>query len=382
MGTVEDDVMATNSKIEWTEATWNPVAGCTPISPGCANCYAVPITYRLETMGQAKYTGLTVLQPNGRRQFNGTVRPDEDSLTVPLAWKKPRRVFVNSMSDLFHEGVPFEFIDRVFAVMSATHTCLPIPTDITTAKPWHTYQILTKRPGRAAEYLESRNPQHWPRCGSHPLFKQREIFIGQGPDIVNASGCLLWPLPNVWLGTSVENQQAADERIPHLLRCPARVRFLSCEPLLGAIDFPQWFVPVYDNGKYRGYEIPGEGLAHGSRPAIDWVIIGGESGARARPCDIAWERSIIDQCKAAGIPCFEKQLGAKPTMQCDQCGKLVGRVLGGFVDACGPTHAALIAELQRISDPKGGDMDEWPEDLRVRELPEAITFKRAEASND
>ncbi len=177
--------MATNSSIEWTEATWNPVVGCTIISPGCTNCYAMRMARRLEAMGQPKYAGTTRLS-GGRPKWNGTIRLDEKSLTLPASWKAGRMIFVNSMSDLFHENVPFVYIRRVFETMKAT--------------PQHTYQILTKR----AERLEELSPK------------------------------LDWP-DNVWMGASVENEDFAF-RIDHLRQTAAAVKFLSLEPLLGPLD--------------------------------------------------------------------------------------------------------------------------------------------------
>lgn len=282
------------TKIEWTEQTWNPVTGCSRVSAGCDNCYAVPLTYRIGAIrsgaqglaeARAKYADLTVLNKRGDRHFNGQVRCHKDVLDKPLWWKTPRMIFVNSMSDLFHPGVPFEFVDRVFSVMVMCRL--------------HTFQVLTKRPQRAREYLS--------RFSSPP------------------------PLPNVWLGTSVEDQVAADERIPYLLKCPAAVRFLSCEPLLGPIElFPtERFVPAM-------FRVGAE------RDPLHWVIVGGESGPQARACNIEWIRSIVEQCKAADVACFVKQLGRHP--------------LG-----CKVRH------------PKGGDPDEWPEDLRVRQWPRGET---------
>ena len=301
--------MSTGSSIEWTDATWNPVVGCTRASAGCDHCYAVAMTHRLEGMGQSKYAGLTVLNPRGERHFNGVVRTDEAALGIPLRWKKPRRVFVNSMSDLFHKDVPFEFIDRVFAVMNATAWRLPIPEDVTKTKPWHTYQVLTKRPERMAEYLASRMGKF--KLGKHPLFQCRDIFCGHGPDLMNASAVLQWPMPNVWLGTSCENQAMADERVPHLLACPAAVRFLSCEPLLGPIDF------MWDRSMRIG---------------LDWVIVGGESGHGARPMNPEWARSIRDQCFHNDVAFFMKQMG-------------------GAID-------------------KRHDLEDMPEDLRIRQFPQ------------
>lgn len=355
------------SNIEWTDTTWNPVVGCTPVSPGCLNCYAATMARRLEAMHRPEYVGLTVKRKGSTRAagpedatpatavgkvsrdvFNGTVRTLEDRLADPLHWRKPRRVFVNSMSDLFHEDVPFEFIDRVFAVMNATGIRLPIPEDVTKAKPWHTYQVLTKRPDRMAEYLLSRSGKF--RLGQHPLFRCRDLFCGQGPDLMNASAVFQWPLPNVWLGTSVEDQPRADERIPHLLKCPAAVRFLSCEPLLGPVDI-------------RGFWTDAAG------PNL-WVIVGGESGAHARPCDIQWIRWIVSQCNVGDVPCFVKQLGAAPKRSDEGCEECQGTGRDPDVGRC-PfcTGGHILGGTMKLRDAKGGDPSEWPEDLRVREMP-------------
>jgi len=238
--------VANSSSIEWTEATWNPVVGCTIISPGCTNCYAMRMASRLEAMGQPKYTG-TTRKSGGRPKWNGVVRLDEASLALPAAWKTGRMIFVNSMSDLFHEAVPVPFIRRVFQSMAQT--------------PQHTYQILTKR----AERLEE---------------------VGAG---------LAWP-GNVWIGVSVENSDYL-WRIDHLRRLKSRVRFLSLEPLLGALD-----------------DLDLEG--------IDWVIAGGESGPSARPMEAGWVRSIRDQCDDAGVAFHFKQWGGVNK-------KKTGRVLDG-----------------------------------------------------
>lgn len=321
------------SSIEWTEETWNPVVGCTRVSAGCDHCYAVRQTHRLGAMAEAdrakgkdpgrkgNYVGLTVLNKRGERHFNGTVRCVEEALTIPLGWKKPRTVFVNSMGDLFHEAVPFVFIDRVFAVMKAT--------------PRHTYQVLTKRPDRMREYFEDRSSERADSRGTalHE-FAPDEPLEGD------------WPLPNVWLGTSVEDQRTADDRIPDLLACPSAVRFLSCEPLLGPVDLNarETICKTWSEG----------GLTLGTY--IDWVITGGESGGGSRFCDLAWIRSIVEQCRGEGVPVFVKQLGAKPRE------KFYIRDDGAEVHEC-----------LRLNDAKGGDIDEWPEDLRVREMPRART---------
>lgn len=226
--------MAIDSTIEWTDATWNPVAGCSHASTGCAWCYAARMAYRLDRMGQAKYAGTA--EKRGRTfAFTGRINLDEAALVIPFRWRKPRRIFVNSMSDLFHENVPTEFITAVFAVMEQT--------------PRHTYQVLTKRPARAAD-LADRLP---------------------------------WPA-NVWMGTSVENAEWGLRRVPELLRVPAAIRFVSAEPLLGPLD-----------------AVPLDG--------IDWLIAGGESGPGARPMDLDWARSLRDRCRAVGIPYHFKQVG-------------------------------------------------------------------------
>ena len=320
-----------DSKIEWTDATWNPVVGCTRVSPGCDHCYAATMTRRLEAMGQEDYAGLTT-----KKHFNGVVRTLEHKLDLPLRWKNPRMVFVNSMSDLFHADVPFEFIDKVFCIMNATAWTLPISQR---SKRWHVYQVLTKRPDRMAAYMLSRAERF--EVGEHPVFKVRgEVMRGHGSELMNAAACLQWPPENVWLGTSCENQAAANERIPHLLRCQAAVRFLSCEPLLGPISLDFRYPLCMTNAYVR----------HCIQKSLQWVIVGGESGAGARPCDLAWIRSIIVQCKAAGVPIFCKQLGARPYIQ------------------------GLEIKLPvTIADKKGGCIDEWPEDLRIREFPNVST---------
>ncbi len=213
--------MAQNSSIEWTQATWNPVTGCTKVSPGCKHCYAERLAHRLQAMGNPRYT-------NG---FAVTLH--EDLVTLPLRWRQPRTVFVNSMSDISHESVPLTFIRAVFETMQAAH--------------WHTFQILTKRAERMAELA---------------------------PELV-------WP-DNVWMGVSVERQDYAS-RIDLLRRVPARVRFLSCEPLLGPLAL----------------DLTG----------IQWVIVGGESGPGARKMELEWVRQLRDQCEVARVPFFLKQLG-------------------------------------------------------------------------
>ena len=214
--------MASDSKIEWTEMTWNPVTGCTKVSQGCKHCYAERMAKRLHAMGVQRYQ-------NG---FNVTLH--EDLVDTPTKWKQPRLIFVNSMSDLFHEDIPVEFIQRIFDTMVRC--------------PQHTFQVLTKRSQRLSE-LATHLP--WPK--------------------------------NVWMGVSVENSQVM-HRIRDLIKVPATVRFLSCEPLIGQLD----------NISLKG---------------IHWVIVGGESGPNARPLKIEWVESIFHQCKTADVPFFFKQWG-------------------------------------------------------------------------
>ncbi len=378
--------MSTNSAIEWTDTTWNPVAGCSLVSPGCTHCYAMQMAARLEAMGQAKYAGLTK-KINGHAVWTGKINLDTKALLAALSWKKPRRVFVNSMSDLFHEGVPFEFVDKVFAVMSLT--------------PQHTYQVLTKRPERMTEYLngyirrevrgywmgefgifasailggEVENEPQWFK----DAFRKMKAFhypdCPQPPKSMgDASLACPWPLPNVWLGTSVENQKAADKRISQLLKCPAAVRFLSCEPLLGPVDLRigttgvptnEWGIPVGPCGYHCDERV---GHVDHQNQTLDWVIVGGESGPGARPCNTDWVRSIVKQCAAADVACFAKQLGANVEWS---------GVQGGYGD--GPSNVwptkSKSEETTRgtwrrfLKDGKGGDPAEWPEDLRVRQFP-------------
>lgn len=262
--------MSANTKIEWTDATWNPIVGCTRVSEGCVNCYAERFAARFPD----RFGGVSRMTEYGPR-WTGKIVLRPEALNLPLRWRKQRRIFVNSMSDLFHENVEFAHIVAIFRVMAiAQH---------------HTFQILTKRPQRMLEVMN--------------LLPEalKTIFPAEKHPEVNAPG---WPLPNVWLGVSVENQRAADERIPLLLQTPAAVRFLSCEPLLGPVDLKPYLEP-YIRTKHDGSK---RGTVWAD-PGIDWIIVGGESGPGARPMHPDWVRSIRDQCKAAEVPFFFKQWG-------------------------------------------------------------------------
>lgn len=227
--------MAQESSIEWTDLTWNPVVGCSIASSGCTNCYAMRMAARLQAMGSPKYAGLTRKTKRGA-VWTDKVRCDEPSLEIPYTWRKPRRVFVNSMSDLFHPDVPADFVRRIWEVMRRT--------------PQHQYQILTKRPENMARLLT-------------------EIA--------------LQPLPNVWLGTSVEGPKVID-RIDALRTVPAHLRFISFEPLIGALPD----LDLHD---------------------IHWAIVGGESGPRSRPMREEWVEDILDACLDQGVAFFFKQWG-------------------------------------------------------------------------
>jgi len=252
--------MGDKSMIEWTEATWNPVTGCTKVSPGCKNCYAERMAKRLA--GRAGYPA--------DDPFKVTLH--EDRIHIPNYWKTPRMIFPCSMSDLFHPDVPDQFIARIFNVMGTVKR--------------HTFQVLTKRPDRMLDFTQ--------------------IYY----DHIERE-----PFSNVWLGTSVENTIRANKRIPYLKATPAAVRFISCEPLLESINL----------GIYLNYR-------------IDWVIVGGESGPKARPIDLDWIRSIRNQCSDASVPLFVKQLGT---------------------DWAKKNHA----------DYKGSNPKFWPIGLNIREYP-------------
>jgi protein gp37 len=266
-------------------------------------------------------------------------------LDVPLKRKKPTTYFVNSMSDLFHESLSDEDIDRVFAVMALC--------------PQHTFQVLTKRAARMLRWATS-SAKDAIEC----TMQYRQFGAYAGPALIQ------YPLPNVWLGISVEDQQRADERIPELLATPAAVRFLSVEPLLGPVDLT--CVPWPHGWRHPDEISDGIDPLRFNRAKLDWVIVGGESGPGARPCDIAWVRSIVEQCAAAAVPCFVKQLGARPHVRLSE-----GDVWSADVIAEWPVGALFHQKMPgtethwaQLRDRKGGDMSEWPADLRVRQMPE------------
>lgn len=295
--------------IQWTDETLNLAPGCTPISPGCKNCFA-------RTLHTQRYNaflaGKTIVSKNYHQPFD-VVQLRPDLILKPFSWREPRRIFVESMGDIFHVDVPDAFLDRVFAMMALT--------------PRHRYQLLTKRAKRMHDYFATPNVDHRVREQAIELAKTRGLGLPPG---------FQWPLPNVWLGVSTENQQLLDERVPYLQATPAAVRFLSCEPLLGPLSF---------RPKAHNLDDMLRLLSSGdaARPAlldrIHWLIVGGESGPGSRPYDPEWARGIIRQAHEADVAVYHKQVGSNP----------IG------LD---------------VKHKMGGDANEWPLDLRVRQFPE------------
>lgn len=302
--------MADRTGIEWTDATWNPVRGCTRVSAGCQHCYAETVAARFSGPGMP-YAGL--IHPS-TRGWNGRVALLPEALSIPWRWTHGRRIFVNSMSDLFHPEVPFEFIAAVFFIMGHTTR--------------HTYQVLTKRPARMLEFfhwateLGHGDPDDGIYEGAHTLPEIKALDWepakgGRGGYDCCGPG---WPYGNIWLGVSVEDQATADERIPLLLETPAAVRFISMEPMLGAVDLtricdrrrsrPVWRNVIEAREANAAHPMLVETLgADYPYARLDWVIVGGESGIGARAMHPAWPRAVRDQCTAAGVPFFFKQWG-------------------------------------------------------------------------
>jgi len=361
--------VSAKTSIEWTRnadgtagKTWNPVRGCSIVSPGCHHCYAMKQAHRFSGAGKA-YEGLTK-QTKAGPQWTGVVRTVESALLEPLSWRKPARVFVNSMSDLFHEDVPDAFIDRVFAVMALA--------------PRHTFQILTKRAERMHAYFTRQDSHGFQRHSNINGAIWSTLGTRLGSNIHHGGNwrCRL-PLPNVWLGVSVEDQQRADERIPLLLETPAAVRFVSAEPLLGPIDFTLCGHRVAgwdEDWRYNvlsGEEWAGPRDEHAERSQhLDWVIVGGESGPGARPCALEWIESVVSQCKAAGVGCFTKQLGAyvvseERTAPVD----MMSGPESAYRNLRAP-NGEVWAWRMGLRDRKGGDPTEWGADY-PRQFPEA-----------
>jgi protein gp37 len=269
----------------YTPETWNPIVGCSKVSEGCANCYAERMANRLRGMDVEGYE--RVVNPAGF--WNGNTELVESALGKPLKWKKPRAIFVGSMTDLFHKSTPDEWIDQVFAVMALC--------------PQHIFIVLTKRAERMADYMNSKQ-----RRGDASLCRAVDAFPA---NLGDRHGCLEWPLPNVWMGVTAENHEMADERIPHLLRCPASRRFVSCEPMVGPVELciPEGCRSCNHPGNVCERSSCTRCGGTGREPSLDWVICGGESGYGARAMDPDWARGLLDQCQAGGVPFFFKQWG-------------------------------------------------------------------------
>lgn len=367
------------TSIEWTDRTWNPVRGCSRVSEGCRNCYAERQAARFAAPGigvlgeegkipserpAAYHAGPFygfVTKVNGHAAWTGKVELVDRHLLDPMKWKTPQRVFVNSMSDMFHEALADGAIDRIFAVMSLCHQ--------------HAFQILTKRPKRMLEYFK--RPAEL-RARWFEALHDRRVFPGDPRRAVLgnpsragiAEGILKgWrplQLPNVWLGVSVEDQNTADERIPLLTQTPAAVRFVSYEPALGPVDFI-YPTSLWPNGPpmcCSGADCGCMGkpvdppLIHG----VDQIIVGGESGPGARPFNVGSAIDTIKQCREYNVSCFVKQLGAKPIFT------------SGFDTSCWPFDLKWAVGSNGVTqlslrDKKGGDMREWPANLQVREFP-------------
>ncbi len=319
--------MGDKSKIEWTDATWNPIRArrkdtskvgyhCERVSPACKNCYAATFNRR----GLAVGTGLDYTVPN---RENIEIYLDEKTLLQPLSWKRPRKIFVCSMTDLFGDFVPDYLIDRVHAMMALC--------------PQHTFLTLTKRAARMEQY-------------SNAEFVSNRIYramVAATPEHgVWSWGGYRQMFEHVWRGVTAEDQQRADERIPYLLRTPAEKRFVSVEPMLGRVNLQKWLY------------------------ALDWVIIGGESGGGARGMDVAWVRDLQGQCKMERVACFIKQLGARPFVTDGGWGLVDSNVFRYTASGeLKPAYFKGHVTYAKFADRKGGDMAEWPEDLRVREVP-------------
>lgn len=345
--------MSDHTGIEWTDATWNPIRGCTRVSEGCRNCYAESVAARFSGEGQP-YEGLAKMTTAGPR-WTGKVAFVEKHLHDPIRWRKPKRVFVNSMSDLFHERVTDGELDRIFGVMALSAAF----------GRGHTFQILTKRPERMRDYLLNVTVD---RIAEACDDDEEQCHIANSLNGVLGHGRNAgWPMRNVWLGTSVENQAAADERIPFLLDTPAAVRFLSCEPLLGPVtlDVPAHSGPIRIDALTGGWAVPRNDGTHHQEPRIHWVIVGGESGRNARPMHPQWARDLRDQCVEASVPYFFKQWGEwSPVGQ-----KVVSfppKILDGMVHSFGDapypddTTSVRIGKKRAGRDLDGRTWDEMP----------------------
>lgn len=323
--------MAEHSPIGWTDSTWPIIAGCDYVSPGCSNCWAVRDSWRLahnpHKLVRDAFADVVRKTDDGKLVWTGHVRPLPQRLDWPLKWRAPRLIFVCSQADLFSYKVPPEFIAAAFGVMAAS--------------PLHTFQVLTKHPKRMREFLDSiARDREGPvtaclwaarQALGADVFGRHEPFPDQLP---------AWPLENVWVGVTVEDQKRANERIPELLRTPAAVRWLSVEPMLEAIDLTDIRTPHEHTERGQLHELAD----------LDWVVCGGESAqtrATTRPFDIGWARDLRDQCRAAGVRFFFKQYGSRPTEN-------------------GQPIAPPVGKSSRY---KFHEPEHWQADLRIQEFP-------------
>lgn len=328
--------MGDHTKIEWAEATWNALRGCSRVSEGCRHCYAEEVAGTRLSYPGAPYEGLTQLSKGGEPRWTGEVRFIPHLLDQPMRWSKARRIFVNSMSDVFHEKVSDETIALVFCAMAVA--------------PRHVYQLLTKRSRRMRDWFAMVEKDGQPMLRllelamAHPHIKGAAINHKDSVQRVvqeyarHAMGIVQWPLRSVWLGVSAEDATTADERVHDLDYCSAAVRWVSYEPALG---------PVRSWAGLTGQDGP---------PSLDWVVVGGESGRAARPFNIDWARATIEDGRKHGYAVFVKQLGSDP--------------YSSQMEEGVPMYTREAGEVGlSLRDKKGGDWDEWPADLRVREYP-------------
>jgi protein gp37 len=294
------------TSIEWTERTWNPIVGCTIATRGCTNCYAMRAAWRMANNPQTPQYHSTAKLVNGNPVWTGKMNRAPKALLEPLKRRKPTTYFVNSMGDLFHEDIPDEWIDEVFAVMALC--------------PQHTFQVLTKRAERMRDWCNRTKAGDFVGAPTHEIAFNAEM---ERPGTINAESALrvqdqrfifhTWPLANVWLGVSTEDQKSADERIPLLLDTPAAIRFVSAEPLLGPVNLLVTDRHGHDICALRGIGVdptdPDGPDEFYRTNKLDWVIVGGESGPGARPMHPDWAVDLISQCKWAGVPVLFKQWG-------------------------------------------------------------------------
>ncbi len=358
--------MSSKTPIQWATMSWGITLGCDKKSDGCKLCYAIKTAWRLGHNPNPKvgplYQGLVEKTKGGNLNWTGLVRTVPERLEDPLHWKKPQTVFVTSQSDLFHEDVPFDFIDKTLAVVAMTAR--------------HKYKVLTKRPERMLEYF-TRDVQ-WDKVIAAAAMNEfgEEVWAFAGNAV---EGCLHpdvnvgWPLRNLHLGVSIEDQDSANERLPLLMQTPASVQWISYEPALKPVDFSaiQWpkmhSVDVLRRGFWMNKSRANGFVNHGDMPGrIDQIVVGGESGTGARPCDLSTIRSTIAQCRKAEVPVFVKQLG-RTVIVSDNDATHIDEREGNRARLS--QNAASNSWTWNPHDLHGGDMDEWPADLRVRELP-------------